>query len=781
MSQAGGDPSQTRLLELSRLVTRALGQLDSASFAILDRRGFFVQVSPGLLRLLQADGQAQVVGAELTRFVAAEHHPILRKREEQLRAGQPVKAEFEVVGLQGRRLWCQAHSVPMQDSHGRPNGEVMVLIDIDRRYSTAVRFDRFYASTAVGIYQMDELGQFISANPAFLRLVGFASFEELRTQMDESHLYVDQAARRAIEQEIRESGEPREGEFEVRCRDGKRIWLAEDIHPVMDAAGQFLYFEGLARDVTAKRLAEYDLELLHGAVANIEEGLLILDGGRKVSQSSIIYANDPLGAMTGYPPEDLLGRSLEVFFGPQTDAATLERLERDVASRRSSVVQLILHRRDGGTLPVALRVLPSADDSGGLMHWLVYCRDMSSQVETQIELQQDRQLRALGEMATGLAHEWNNLLSPILMELGRLEDLCGSRPELLGHVRAIRQASEQAATLAEQVLVVSRKEPEKREPVRINEVIQQAAFLVEKAVDRRIALHLDLEPELPAISLSGSLLLQVILNLAFNARDTLAEKLQTNRDANWRPTITLESRAIELAAPGHGRRGQVEPIPCQRLTVADNGMGMSDKTRARLFEAYFTTKKDQQAVGLGTAMVWGVVQSLGGWIEVDTQVGVGSCFHIYLPALETSVPREVPPRERSGLDAPAPEGTSLRILLVDDYHLVAKTFSEMLRRQGHTLFVASNGKEAMQILEEEGGHLDLLITDLNMPSMSGPELLRQCGTTPFRGRKLVMSGFLTDEVRKELENLGVDGILQKPFKPAELIARVRQIGAAPTA
>ncbi|MFQ3671375.1 MAG: PAS domain S-box protein [Verrucomicrobiia bacterium] len=781
MNPPPSEPSQTRLLELSRLVTRALGQLDSASFAILDPRGFFAQVSPGLLHLLQAEGQAQVIGADLARFVASEHHPTLTRRLEGLRQGQPVKAEFEIIGLRGRRLWCQAHSVPLQDARGRHNGEVMVLIDIDRRYSTAIRFDRFYSSTAVGIYQMDANGRFISANPAFLRLVGFDSFDAFAAQIDEAHLYCDPAARRATEAEIRTSGQPHEGEFEVRCRDGRHIWLAEDIHPVTDTAGNFLYFEGLARDVTAKRVAEADLELLHAAVANVEEGLLIVDHGKPIRSSRILFANDPLAALLGYPPEELTGQTLDTLFGPQTDAATLDRLERDLTARKSSSSQLIIHRRDGGALPVLLRILPALNDTGRLTHWLVYCRDMSAQVETQIELQQDRQLRALGEMATGLAHEWNNLLSPILMELGRLEDLCEAKPDFLPHVRAIRQAAEQAATLAEQVLSVSRKEPEKREPICINDIIRQATFLVEKAVDRRIEIQLDLEPNLPAINLSSSLLLQVILNLAFNARDTLAEKLQTNTEQGWRPVLTLESRAIDLAVPAHGRRSDVDPIPCQRLTIADNGMGMSDKTRSRLFEAYFTTKKNHQSVGLGTAMVWGIVQSLGGWIEVDTQVGSGSCFHIYLPALETTILPAVPPRNRAGTDTPAPESLALTILLVDDYHLVAKTFSEMLRRQGHTLFVAHNGREALGVLQEEGPRIDLLITDLNMPTMSGPELLRLCDSTGFRGRKLVMTGFLTEDVRKELETLGVDGILQKPFKPAELIARVRQLGTVPAA
>jgi PAS domain S-box-containing protein len=769
------DPSQTRTIELSRLVTRALGQLDTASFAILDPKGLVVQASPGLLSFLDAEGPSQVIGAEFSKFVPMEHHPVLKKRSDELKEGRPIKAEFEISGLKGRRLWVQCHSVSIQEARGKSKGEVMVLFDIDRRYSTALRFDRFFSSTAVGIYQMDKEGRFLSANPAFLRLISFGSLEELQTQSDEAHLYVDRKARRTLEKKILEMGEPAEAEFEIRKRDGTTIWLSEDIHPVFGPGGDFLYFEGLARDVTETRVAEADLELLHSTVANVEEGILILEKGTSLLGARILFANDTFGFMTGYDPTEIAGKAPEFLVGPQSDPASFKRLEEDVAQRKSYSGRLIIHRKDGTPVPVLLRILPSGEGEDG--HWLAYYRDLSTQVEQQIELQQDRQLRSLGEMATGLAHEWNNLLSPILAELARVEDLCEGQQNVLAHLRGIRQAAEQAEELANQVLTVSRREPEKREPVSINAVIHQAAFLMEKAFDRRIRIVLDLSDNLPPITLSSSLLLQVILNLGFNARDTLMERLQTQTEAEWRPEITLESRPIELATPLGPRRSELDPIPCQRITVMDNGMGMSDKTRARLFEAYFTTKQNQRSVGLGTAMVWGVIQSLGGWIEVDTQVGTGSCFHVYLPALPLSTPRETTPRDRSGALEAAPEAPALTILLVDDYHLVAKTFSEMLRRQGHTLFVAHDGKEALELLDAERGKIDLLITDLNMPTISGLELIQKCKSVGFLGRKLVMTGFLTDEIQKELKDLGVDGILQKPFKPAELIARVRRLAA----
>ena len=261
-----------------------------------------------------------------------------------------------------------------------------------------------------------------------------------------------------------------------------------------------------------------------------------------------------------------------------------------------------------------------------------------------------------------------------------------------------------------------------------------------------------------------------MLNLLLNARDTLMEKLALDATNSWKAHITAEGMELSHGAgdttPPHG--SSRPPLNWLRLTVRDNGMGMTTDVRERIFEPFYTTKEVGKGTGLGLATVWHLVTRLGGRVTVESEPGKGSAFHVWLPVTS---PKPAPPATPPPVEI-RPTKTSANILLVEDDELVAKTVLTALRRMGHQVTHQTNGNEAWDHLRSHPAY-DLLLLDLDLPGISGIEIARRARAMHYSGRVLIASGRLSESEIHELDTLQVDGKIQKPFTPQDLSSAIQ--------
>ncbi|HVU32878.1 MAG TPA: transporter substrate-binding domain-containing protein [Opitutaceae bacterium] len=442
----------------------------------------------------------------------------------------------------------------------------------------------------------------------------------------------------------------------------------------------------------------------------------------------------------------------------------------------------------GGQVLVEAAWVPLGETETGGHRLCVLAGDVTRRRLVEHELAQSRRLRALGELVGGIAHEFNNLLTPILVTTSqaRTQRVVPSSPQ--AEFAVIENAARRAAELTKRLLTFGRKHDERPSAVQLSEAVENCFALLRSTVDRRVEWALRVAPGLAPLQANPTDLNQIVFNLVINARDTLLEKLQQQHDGAWTPRLTVwieelpgESRtsnqalriarAPSAAGGGAGR----EPLGWQKLTVEDNGLGIAPEVIDRVFEPFFTTKDTGQGTGLGLATVWHLVTELGGDVAIESRPGEGTRFIVMLPRWPLDVAQ---PRVASGQPAAATAAKRLSILLAEDDPLVTRAALAVLERAAHVVTHCADGADAWSRLADDPSRFDLLLLDLNMPRLNGIDLIRRVRSGVFGGAIAVMSGRISDEERRCLAGLRVDRIITKPFGAGDLIEAVRGVSNA---
>jgi len=427
------------------------------------------------------------------------------------------------------------------------------------------------------------------------------------------------------------------------------------------------------------------------------------------------------------------------------------------------------------TLPSAHRHLlvtrvPLTTRPGGFPRLCVLVEDVTERWRMDEEIARGRRLRAIGELVGGIAHEFNNLMTPVMI---KVDDLRRTRPndnELQADMSVVFSAVQRAADLTSRLLMFGRKRERSADALALFTTVQGALDLILPTLDRRIILENRVPENMPPLAFSASDLHQIIVNLVINARDTLMEKLTGGQASRWTPHILIEAvllppTAMELPPTFTERtlRGW------RRLTVRDNGMGILPDVRERIFEPFYTTKRVGKGTGLGLATVWHLVTDAGGCIDVDTVPGEGTAFHVTLP--DWPLPDDS--ISTKTISTPKPFAAA-EILLIEDDRLVASAMVKVLRRAGHRIRTVDDGVVAWEHLQSNLAAYMLLIIDINMPGIDGIELARLARKAGYSGRIMVISGRLEKNEQTRFEGLSIDGVLPKPFNTEELLAMLNK-------
>jgi two-component system cell cycle sensor histidine kinase/response regulator CckA len=486
-------------------------------------------------------------------------------------------------------------------------------------------------------------------------------------------------------------------------------------------------------------------------------------------QGVVEEANRTAAAMIGVPQHLLPGKPLPLYLGPKSRAAFRQLLPKVCAGESMKDLEVRLAPREGEPIPVVLTVVRDLDDQKrtARLRWTI--RDVSSAKAAQEALRaaeerllHSQRLEAVGRLAGGVAHSFNNLLAAISFQCELLCDSIEERDPRRAHVEEIQHAGERAATLARQLLAYGRKQTLQPRVLHLSTVIREIEPMLRRLVGENIRVEARLDPAAGPVYVDMGQLEQVILNLAVNARDAMPKG----------GVLGLAIEPVELAAGSPGEPSSVELPPGSyvQLTVSDTGTGISPEALSHLFEPFFTTKERGKGTGLGLATVHGIVHQSGGQIRVESAPGEGSRFIILLPQTGESV-EAVRPRPAG---RPARRGSEV-VLLVEDEDNIREPAIEILEARGYKVLSAADAVEALTVADAHRGPINILVTDVVMPGLSGSQLAGRLLARRPELRVLYISGYPEDSIAHHGVLSVEQNFLQKPFPPGQFLEKVREV------
>ena len=634
------------------------------------------------------------------------------------------------------------------------------LITEQKRAEAALRqseenFRVMFEVASIGIAQADpHTGQWLRVNRTMCAITGYSEKELLQKKVSDLTHPDDQARDWELLQQV-VRGELPDYHMEKRYlrKDGSVTWVRVNVTVLHDAAGLPLRTMATIEDISERKRTEEALRLRSAALEATANAIVITN-----RSGNIEWVNPAFTMLTGFSARDVIGQSTRLLRSGRHSPAFYKDLWDTIVAGKTWHNELINRRKDGTFYDEEMTVTPVRGPSGEISHFISLKQDITERKQLEAQFQQAQKMEAIGRLAGGVAHDFNNILAAMLMQA----EMAAFEPNLSAEVRAaldqIRDSAQRAANLTRQLLLFSRKQVMQPCDLDLNEVVTSISRMLRRMIgeDIRLQLHLHSKPVL--IHADAGMLDQIIMNLAVNARDAMPQGGQ----------LLIETAEKMMASAAADRPAETMPGRYVRLTITDNGCGIPPEVLPRIFEPFFTTKGVGKGTGLGLATVFGIVKQHQGWIDVESQPGQGASFHVFLPAITALSPVKDQPRVSK------PRGGRETILLVEDDQALRTTTRLILERHGYELITAADGDEALRLWEQRHD-LALLLTDLVMPGgTSGQELARKLQAAKPGLKVIYASGYSADIAGRDIELRRGENFLQKPYPPSQLLDSIRR-------
>ena len=548
-------------------------------------------------------------------------------------------------------------------------------------------------------------------------------------------------------------------------KDGRRIHVSLTVSPIRDNAGMITGVSSVDRDITDRKLVEMklqeqekDLRSSEQRYRSVFEGMVhgIYRLGREGEFQEV---NPALVAMLGYNSAGdvlKLNSATELYLDPQEKP----RLLRKWLAETKIEDEVKWRRRDGTIITVRLSGRTLTDDRGVVQGFEFIAEDVTERRSLEQQLRQVQKIEAVDQLAAGIAHEFNNYLGVILGYSEILVEEAGTNQSLRRSVAEIKAATHRAASLSRSLLAFSRKQVLEPTILDLNHAILEAHKLLHPLVPASIEIVPLLDPDLGRVKSDPGQIQQILINLVINARDAMP----------LGGKITIETTNRELDQFYCNQHPGIQPGTHVLLSVRDTGCGMDAETLGHIFEPFFTTKEQGKGTGLGLSTVYGIVKQSGGRIDVESSLGAGSVFRIYLPRARGQVAHSEPAVMRA--EKPRAQGT---ILVVEDEMALRRLIRLSLERCGYKVLTAKDGTEAIEICQRNPGEIHLVLSDIMMPHVNGLQLKERAATLCPQAKFLFMSGYSEEIILPG--NLSAHGcaFLEKPFRPDELARKVHDL------
>ncbi|MFW6053407.1 MAG: PAS domain-containing protein, partial [Persicimonas sp.] len=552
--------------------------------------------------------------------------------------------------------------------------------------------------------------------------------------------------------------------YRIHCRDGSQKWVLERGRAVGTDESGVEEIEGFISDITRRVEAEAELRCSLERLDILSQATndAIRDWDL---QRDEIWWSQAYETLFGHlrSAEPLDGESWRSFIHPDERKRVLDEVQAGLDSDASQwSIEYRFGRRDGGYAYVLDRTYIIRDDQGRAIRTVGSMTDLSQRRELEQQLAQAQKLESVGRLAGGIAHDFNNLLTVILSAVDHAHHTLEEDTPLYQSIQDASSATRRAVDLVRQLLTFSRHPPPDVRVVDLRELIGGILSMLERLLDDDIGLVWQPSERPAPVRVDARQIEQVLVNLIVNARDAI----------DGMGTIIIELDEVTLDEPLARAEPSIDAGAYVVIRVADTGQGISEATIEDIFDPFFTTKGPQEGTGLGLAMAHSIVSQLGGLIRVSSDPGEGATFEVHLPRVD-ALPDESPDTGPAA-SAPAPLHHET-ILLVEDNKLVARAARRVLEPHGYQLLYAADGAEALEVLDGGDQSIDLIITDIVMPVMNGPEFIAALPTRFADVPVIYMSGYSTDEIDEKIVSSAHTTCIEKPFEASNLRDTVRAV------
>jgi PAS domain S-box-containing protein len=542
-------------------------------------------------------------------------------------------------------------------------------------------------------------------------------------------------------------------EYRLRRSDGQWRWILEEGRPFEDLAGRFAGTISTCFDLTDRKTQEEQLRLQATALSAAANAIVITD-----STGRIEWVNPAFTVLTGYTLEEVRGENPRVLKSGSHPTEFYKEMWETVSAGCIWQGEMTNRRKDGSIYTEEMTITPVREPNGQTRHFIAIKQDVTEKKQLEARFLRAQRLQSIGTLVSGIAHELNNILAPVLLAPSMFDRSRLSEEER-GALDLMTSSGQRAASIIKHLLSFTRAVQEDRTLIHVQNIIIELNDGLSHIFPKSININLEVTPGLWPLVGDKTRIYQILLNLCLNARDAMPDG----------GTLQIHASNIEIDEAFAKKHPDAEPGRFVLLQVRDTGTGIAPDVLEQVFDPFFTTKEIGQGTGLGLSTVLGIVKSHGGFIAISSEVGHGTEFQVYLPATPDAV---VATLATAAATEPAPQGHGECILVVDDEAAICEVLRSTLTRNGYTVLTSTNGEEALQRHSTEAGRVALVVTDLLMPGMDGVQFVQALQRLQPDVKVICCSGTVTDNGIAEMNALGVHRILPKPCDIAELLTAV---------
>jgi len=754
-----------------KLAEEALRQSD-------ERYRSLIENAPNMIMTVDCDGNIlsmnrivpglspdEVIGKNHLDFVGPEYRDrVAENIEAVIKTGEAISYQTRGVGPDGRESFYETFVGPLMQE-GKIVGATLIITDITERKraeeklrESEERYHQFFEDDLTGDYISTQDGKFLACNPAFARMFGFKTVEEaLATPADS--IYLDPKDRKELLDLIKKKKKLEFYELDLRHRDGRILHIIENSVGKFNEQGELVQIKGYLIDNTEHKQAEEALreseKQFRGLVENAPVGIY-----RTTPDGKILMVNPVITRMLGYSStEELMSRNVEKDrLIPETSKDQFrEQIERDGEIKG---LESLWFKKDGSETFVRESARCIRDEEGNVQYYEGIVEEITEHRQLEEQFRQSQKMEGIGRLAGGVAHDFNNLLTVISGHAELAAITLNKQDPLHDDLKEIQNAAHRAAQLTRQLLAFSRKQTLQPKILDMNDIVRELDKMLKRVIGEDIDLETIAAPDLWRVNADPGQIEQVIINLAINARDAMPGGGK----------LVIETQNVELDEEYTGKHPEVKPGPHVMLAISDNGCGMKEELKSQIFEPFFTTKEKGKGTGLGLSTVYGIVKQSGGSIWVYSELDAGTTFKVYLPM----VTQEADELSREADVSEAPRGTET-ILLVEDEEGVRKLAVRILKKLGYKVLDAESGVDALVMCQNRKKPVDIVVTDVVMPNMSGAEFIEKLREFWSDFKVLYMSGYTSNAiVHAGVLDKGTP-YLQKPFRPVDIARKVRKV------